>query len=81
MPATQLFMEPVLCGGVFVRPGDIVLADDNGVLFLDAGTARRSDRPGARIGSRGARDACPARAGEPLREVLSFAASPEHSRD
>lgn len=31
--------EPVICGGVTVNPGDIVLADDNGVLFLSADAA------------------------------------------
>jgi len=30
------FNEPVVCGAVVVRPGDIVLADDNGVLFTQA---------------------------------------------
>jgi 4-hydroxy-4-methyl-2-oxoglutarate aldolase len=29
----------ISCGGVTVHPGDIVLADDNGVLFLDQDTA------------------------------------------
>lgn len=33
---SSLFNEPVVCGGVVVRPGDIVLADDNGVLFAEA---------------------------------------------
>ncbi|MFM0363553.1 RraA family protein [Paraburkholderia sediminicola] len=33
---SSLFNEPVECGGVMVRPGDIVLADDNGVLFAEA---------------------------------------------
>lgn len=33
---SSLFNEPVMCGGVVVRPGDIVLADDNGVLFAEA---------------------------------------------
>ncbi|MFM0076364.1 RraA family protein [Paraburkholderia sediminicola] len=33
---SSLFNEPVECGGVVVRPGDIVLADDNGVLFAEA---------------------------------------------
>lgn len=33
---SSLFNEPVICGGVVVRPGDIVLADDNGVLFAEA---------------------------------------------
>lgn len=26
--------QPVICGGVTVNPGDLVLADDNGVVFL-----------------------------------------------
>lgn len=30
---------PVLCGGVVVNPGDIVMADDNGVLVLSADEA------------------------------------------
>ncbi|WP_236066971.1 RraA family protein [Paraburkholderia haematera] len=33
---SSLFNESVVCGGVVVRPGDIVLADDNGVLFAEA---------------------------------------------
>lgn len=33
---SSLSDEPVVCGGVVVRPGDIVLADDNGVLFAEA---------------------------------------------
>lgn len=76
-----VFSEPVLCGGVFVQPGDLVLADDNGVLFLDAGTAAEvidkalaSDRAEPTLLAR-------LRAGEPLREVLSFAASGEHPRN
>lgn len=32
---SSLFNEPIVCGGVVVRPGDIVLADDNGVLFAE----------------------------------------------
>lgn len=30
---------PVTCGGVTVHPGDVVLADDNGVVILSAETA------------------------------------------
>lgn len=33
------FNTPVNCGGVAVNPGDAVLADDSGVLFLPADTA------------------------------------------
>ena len=29
------FCVPVSCGGVSVRPGDAVFADENGVLILD----------------------------------------------
>jgi regulator of RNase E activity RraA len=32
---------PVTCGGVVVQPGDVVLADDNGVLILNPDVARR----------------------------------------
>ncbi|MGO4331996.1 RraA family protein [Cupriavidus sp. 2TAF22] len=31
--------EPVICGGVTVNPGDFVLADDNGVVFLASDVA------------------------------------------
>jgi 4-hydroxy-4-methyl-2-oxoglutarate aldolase len=68
--AGSTFGEPVHCGGVLVRPGDMVLADDNGVLFADTAMlssvieeALASDRaePGtlARL-----------RAGEPASQVL-----------
>jgi len=29
------FCTPISCGGVSVRPGDAILADENGVLVLD----------------------------------------------
>lgn len=35
------FNVPMRCGGAVVRPGDLVLADDNGVLFIDIDTAAR----------------------------------------
>lgn len=60
------------CGGVVVHPGDIVLADDNGVLFLDAATAAAvvekalaSDRAEPRLLER-------LRAGEPSFKVLAL---------
>ncbi len=30
-----LINHPVLCGGVFVRPGDLVLGDDDGVVVIE----------------------------------------------
>lgn len=37
-PANRLgeLQVPVTCGGVVVRPGDVVLADDEGVIVVDA---------------------------------------------
>ncbi len=71
---TSVFMEPVMCAGVLVRPGDIVLADDNGVLFTDAATladvialALTSDRVEPKTLAR-------LHAGEPVREVLQCTA-------
>lgn len=67
---SSLFNEPVMCGGVVVRSGDIVLADDNGVLFAEAPTlaavldlALASDRAEPAILAR-------LKAKAPLHEVL-----------
>ncbi|CAB3676098.1 Regulator of ribonuclease activity A [Paraburkholderia sediminicola] len=72
---SSLFNEPVMCGGVAVRPGDIVLADDNGVLFAEAPTlaavldlALASDRAEPAILAR-------LKAKAPLHEVLQCAMS------
>ena len=61
---------PVLCGGVMVNPGDVVMADDNGVLVLSA------DEAAAVVDAALAADrAEPAildrlRSGEPIGDVL-----------
>jgi 4-hydroxy-4-methyl-2-oxoglutarate aldolase len=68
--ASSLLNKPVMCGGIVVRPGDIVLADDNGVLFAQAPTlaavidqALASDRAEPAILAR-------LNAKEPVHEVL-----------
>lgn len=62
--------QPIQCAGVTVQPGDLVLADDNGVLFLDWDTAAdvieqalASDHAEPRLLER-------LRAGEPVGQVL-----------
>jgi regulator of RNase E activity RraA len=64
--------QPIQCAGVTVHPGDLVLADDNGVLFLDPATAQSvieralaSDRAEPQLLAR-------LRAGEPVASVLSI---------
>jgi 4-hydroxy-4-methyl-2-oxoglutarate aldolase len=64
--------QPIRCAGVTVHPGDLVLADDNGVLFLDPVTAQNvieralaSDRAEPQLLAR-------LRAGEPVASVLSI---------
>lgn len=66
----SLINQPVHCAGVTVQPGDWVLADDNGVLFLDTATAATvieqalaSDRAEPRLLER-------LRSGEPVAQVL-----------
>ncbi|WP_447793159.1 RraA family protein [Pseudomonas farris] len=67
----SLINQPIHCAGVTVHPGDLVLADDNGVLFLDPASAQNviehalaSDRAEPRLLER-------LRAGEPVSQVLS----------
>ncbi|CAN7625969.1 RraA family protein [Pseudomonas sp. LjRoot277] len=64
--------QPIHCAGVTVHPGDFVLADDNGVLFLDPVTAQNvieralaSDRAEPHLLTR-------LMAGEPVSSVLSI---------
>lgn len=64
--------QPIHCAGVTVHPGDLVLADDNGVLFLDPVTAQNvieralaSDRAEPQLLTR-------LMAGEPVSSVLSI---------
>ncbi|MBK5351714.1 RraA family protein [Pseudomonas sp. TH41] len=68
----SLINQPIHCAGVTVRPGDLVLADDNGVLFLDPAIAQSvieralaSDRAEPQLLTR-------LMAGEPVASVLSI---------
>ena len=69
--------EPVTCGGVAVNPGDIVVADDNGVLFMNAGTA--ASVIDQALASDRAEPALLARlnAGEAARHILTLQHSPD----
>ena len=71
-PWRQPDHQPIHCAGVTVRPGDLVLADDNGVLFLDPAIAQSvieralaSDRAEPQLLTR-------LMAGEPVASVLSI---------
>ena len=63
---------PVQCGGIRVRPGDWVLGDDNGVIFLSPESA--AEVLGRALASDAAEPALLARiaAGEPLESVLAI---------
>jgi regulator of RNase E activity RraA len=80
--AGNLLNQPVKCGGVIVNPGDVVIADDNGVLFLDAATA--ASVVDKALASDRAEPALLARlhAGEAARNVLTLGAThDQHSPD
>ncbi len=73
--STSALNVPVSCGGVPVQPGDLVLADDNGVLILPPEVladvidqALASDRAEPELLAR-------LRAGEPVESVLAMVAS------
>ena len=63
---------PVQCGGIQVNPGDLVLADDNGVIVLSPAAA--AEVLGQALASDAAEPALLARiaAGEPLESVLAI---------
>lgn len=62
---------PVQIAGVTVRPGDLVVADGSGVVFLPAGHAADVIAAAEEIAGREAAMARRIRAGEPVSRVLS----------
>lgn len=62
---------PVLIAGISVDPGDLVIADGSGVVFLPASRAAEIIVAAERIASREAAMASRIRAGEPASQVLS----------
>ncbi len=63
--------EPVSCGGVTVRPGDIVIADHDGIIVLDAATAEATLRAAVQVKVAEARVVQGLDAGQPLRALLN----------
>jgi 4-hydroxy-4-methyl-2-oxoglutarate aldolase len=63
--------EPIKVGGVAVAPGDFVLADGSGVVFLPAAHADAIISAAERIARREAAMAAEVRAGKPLAEVMN----------
>jgi regulator of RNase E activity RraA len=80
----QLAMdEPVEFAGLFVYPGDMVLADANGVAFVPASQCERVIKLAERIVAREHRMAEAVRAGQPVTEVMhdsKFPAIAEEAR-
>jgi RraA family protein len=63
--------EPVTCGGVTVRPGDLVIADENGIVVLDPATAEATLRAAAQVEATEARIRAVLEAGGSLGECLN----------
>jgi regulator of RNase E activity RraA len=63
--------EPVTCGGVRVSPGDIVIADHDGIVVLDPATAGECLAAAARIKATEARVAARLDRGDTLGDCLN----------
>jgi len=63
--------EPIRVGGLTVCPGDLVLADGSGVVFLPAAHAQAILDIAEQIDAREAAMAAAVRAGKPLAEVMN----------
>ncbi len=68
--AEHAWNEPVVIGGVDVKPGDLVIADGSGVVFIDAARADDVLTLAEAIAAREAALAAAVRNGAPVSEVL-----------
>lgn len=66
----ESFNEPVTIGGVVVRPGDLVLADGTGVVFIPAEQAEAVITSAEQIAAREAAMTRAVLAGQPVTEVM-----------
>jgi regulator of RNase E activity RraA len=62
--------EPIVVGTVRVGPGDLVLSDRNGVVFVPAGSAQQVLATATEIHAREAAMAAELRSGRPVAEVM-----------
>jgi regulator of RNase E activity RraA len=66
----ESFNEPIEIGGIAVRPGDLVIADWTGVVFVAAARAEEIVRAAELIAEREAQMAAAVRAGRSVVEVM-----------
>jgi regulator of RNase E activity RraA len=68
--AEHSFNEPIVIGGVAVSPGDFVLADGSGVVFVAAGQAEKIIAAAENIFAREQQMAAAIDRGQPIGEVM-----------
>jgi 4-hydroxy-4-methyl-2-oxoglutarate aldolase len=66
----ESFNEPITIRGIAVRPGDLVLADGTGVVFVPAARAAQVIQTAEEIAAREAEMANAVRAGQPVSQVM-----------
>ncbi len=66
----ESFNEPITIRGIAVRPGDLVLADGTGVVFVPAAHAAQVIQTAEEIAAREAEMANAVRAGQPVSQVM-----------
>lgn len=77
----ESFNEPVTIAGIAVRPGDLVLADGSGVVFVPAGRAAEIIATAEMIAAREAEMTHAVLAGQPVSQVMGRAYETMVSRE